>query len=265
MNNNELLKSMYEKLRIETNEILKCKVEESVLTTLLNAKSNSVFNVLVNSSLNANEIAIEDLQWAEQNEYIRLLEEIIDQRKAYVLTIKGLWEYESTNGLINTNKLLEFFQEKHLEFSVSTEPLNDKEKIVLFSLLALRAFSLSCSMNLNEIQKNDNWKKIIVDVTQFCKENKLIKSDMIFATRIGHEHPVSYLMRRQNNLSKKTNKIYKSPGDKVYYLNIDDDGKINEEKLLYLWRKVIPSDKSLEFISKLFDFKIGRASCRERV
>ena len=253
MNNEEILGLIYGKLQNEVVRTLAGNKKETIFQYILHAKSNKVFEVFVKSSVEATNIPKDSLTWLLQRGYITLLLNNELQAKVYVLTSQGIWAYEESIGKINTQKLLEIIQMERFDFSVSTDPLSEKEIVALLSMISLRAFSRKTAMDLTKSQKCDYWLKVFTQVDKLCVELKLSRKSVFENKKFGLENPASYLMRRMNDLSKKTNNIYYSPGEKVYFLNIGQADQLAGDKLVFLWKKIFPKGFSFELKSTLID------------
>lgn len=253
MNNEGFLSLIYERLQNEVIRTLAGSKTETIFQFLLHSKSNKVFEVFVKSSVESTNIPQDTLAWLLQKGYITLLLNNELQSKVYVLTSKGIWYHEESIGKINIAKLLDIIQMESFDFSVSTDPLSDKEIVALLSMISLRAFSRKTAMDLTKPQKCEYWLKVFTEVDNLCKESKLSRKGIFENKNFGLENPASYLMRRMNDLSKKTNNVYFSPGEKVYYLNIGHADQLAGEKLVFLWRKIFPRDFPFERKSSLLD------------
>jgi len=253
MDNNEILKLIYQKLESKIISALNGQKNESLFVSIFRANSNNLFDVLINSAVEERNIPIDCLTWLRNNNYIQPVLEQNQSERKYMLTVRGIWYYETEAGIVNTNELLDIIESKFLNFTISNVPLNDKEKVVLTALLNFRVFAENISMNLNQQNKCDYWFEAIQELERLLIERKIIKKTIFSSTSYGLEHPLSYTMRRLNNLAKKTNNIYCSPGVKVYFLNISSEESNSLDQLAYLWKKSYPTVlhyQKLKYFSK---------------
>lgn len=253
MKHEEILSLIYGKLQNEVVRTLAGNKTETIFKYILHAKSNTVYEIFVKSSVEATNIPQDSLSWLLQKGYLTLLLNNETQSKVYVLSSQGIWAHEASIGKVNIQKLLEIIQEENFDFSVSTDPLSDKEIVALLSLISLRAFSRKTAMDLTKPQKCNYWLKVFNDVDALCKEYKLSRKGIFENKNFGLENPTSYIMRRMNDLSKKTNNIYFSPGEKIYFLNIGHADQSAGEKLVFLWKKIFSKDFPIEWKSSILE------------
>jgi hypothetical protein len=152
---------------------------------------------------------------------------------------------------LSTEKLLIFIQDTKLSDSKSIIPLTDNEKIILLAMLSIRVFSENTTMDLNDTNRSDNWLNIFLEITQMAEEEGLINCEKRKFISQGNEHPISYLMRRANDLPKKTNQLYKLLRKKEYYLDIPSINSKSMKDLISLYKKVYPKEISIEKLSAI--------------
>ena len=239
------LRKFYQKLYDNLIRRKKKIVNDSILITFLKLTSNNRFRLLTESTLPAYKLDKTILKELVTKKLIRGT----DRLSHFVITAKGIWEVESKNGSINNNKLLEFLDNWLFNYYHDSEkPLSEKEKVVLFAMIAARAFSKDSAVNLRKSETiKDKWGELLnksleklraLGIISKLEGNELFKKQ-------GNEHPVSGLFRRTNNLTKKIKGIYKSPGGKIlgsiYYLDISIGGDLSKDKLKYLFKRVLGS------------------------
>lgn len=251
----EYLKLIYEKLESEIIRSLKGKKSDTVFKSLLKAKSNKVFDVLLKSSIEESDIPREDLQSLLNNKWLEMVLDNANLTRRYILTTKGMWAHEDRIGRINLEILLDIIQSTNFDFSKINEPLIEKEIVILIALLIFRVFNKSTAMDLKSPQKCNSWLDAIKEIDQLALQSNLIKNSILKNKKFGLEHPVSYLMRRVNDLTKKTNNIFCSPGNQTYYLSIYENDQTKLEKILFLWGKILPNylniEKRIRFIEEV--------------
>ena len=207
MDSNDIiyLTKFYKELR---NNILKNRKNDlknnSVLLSLLEKKSNQILRLLICSSIPSFKISRNILNNLIAKKYIKVSDQDVDY---YVITVKGIWEIEKTEGIIDEKLLLDFIDNKWFVFEETTKLLSEKEKIILLSMLAARTFSKESPINLklNKLAIN-TWKEILEKSFYFLKENEIIskiKHSELFKEG-GNERIVSHIIRHTDILPKRT-------------------------------------------------------------
>jgi hypothetical protein len=195
-----------------------------------------------------------------------------DHLGEFIISTKGIWEYETKNDIITIDALLKYLNSKLFRFKLANEEFRPREKIVVFSLLAIRAFSEEIAVNLNKGDTTyEAWNQIIISsikklvelgvlpqnytLNTFFIENKTRKK----AKKVNRnfEDPMIYVFRHIYKLPEKTMHILKNPGNRRYYLDLGNNDSINENGFKYLIKKIFEgvslSFQDLENIIKFFD------------
>ena len=137
------------------------------------------------------------------------------------------------------------------KFGISEEiKFSWKEKLATLSLILLASTSPTSAIRLdNRINKealNDVFQRVI----EFMNKFKITKEEIRGFGKIKRgESPASALMSRLNDLPRKTRHYYKyEKNELAYYLDIENNGQIEERKLFFLLRKIF------DLLSPKFDF-----------
>ncbi|BCY17704.1 hypothetical protein hrd7_15530 [Leptolinea sp. HRD-7] len=247
------LTSHYEKL---VSTLLNSRgklIKGSAILTLMKINSNNSLKIFTDSSIKYPNLFNNRLDTLETLGLIRKTDAV---NLEYIITFLGLWQIESSKNIIDINLLLEEIQSEKIRTSLINQPLNEKEKLIIFSLLSLRSFSISSSMDLNVETNPDNWLSILNNVIiPKLKFYKVVAKDFSLLSDSGNEHPIRFIMRRANNLSTKTDGLFSSPGNSQYFLAIDIlDKKNASNQISFLLRKVFAMKKSYELNEELKDF-----------
>lgn len=250
----KVLTKFYDSLR---EELLKNNSLDgnSIFTTLLQFNSNKRKELIFNSSLDPLRFDFEDLNLLKNQDYLQEVKGGFKTDKP-VLTAKGIWKIDKEKFGFTEEDLIDFFQEKDFDFTSEIKPLNSKEKLALFTLISVRCFSSDSLMNLKDETFRDNWVKVLHRVNDYLVENKIIKKNNILKPR-GKSNPARYLMRRVNNLPKKTSQVYKYTGSYKYYLDIFSQNlnSIDEDKLAFLFKLIFEKVKlTIQLVRKTSDF-----------
>jgi hypothetical protein len=229
----------------------------SVLISFLETRGNSRFALLSNSTIHSSIIPQEVLVSLSSKKKIQPLGSISD----YAITAKGVWEYEKELGVLTEESLLSYINSKFFSESLSLagtkSNLDEKENVILFSLIAARAFSdKSCvDTKKNEFIKG-KWQQILEDSFDLLTNLKVIKTlkKEEFLGKKGNEHVVGYVFRHNNDMIQKTNGIYAYSRKQEYYLNLFRDGRISPDELNFLFWKIFKGELSTESIDTVLEF-----------
>ena len=246
-NSMKYLDALYDSLIIAIKEKGKKIINRSALFTLMKMYSNDAYDVMLNSSIEIPDSVESDLAPLKQNNFIRR-SELSSNRDNYIVTAKGIYFVESMRFGFDLSKMLDYIQEENMDFKIAKKPLSDKEKTIVTSLIALRSFDHDVSMDLNDEERSQKWEEIIkTKIIPFIENKANVNSQNIFSQSAGHENPVSYLMRRANDLPKKTGNMFTSMNNNQYYLKIDaTDKNLATKQIAYILGKVFQNIKSIE-------------------
>ena len=170
-------------------------------------------------------------------------------------------EYEKKNGILIEEKIWNFIDKKYFDlFSESKKELNDKEKLIVFVMIATRAFSKKSSIDLKkgDIALN-KWEEIILSSYNLLKDLKIIdklNENNIFGAGKEFHKVYAFFKQAGRGIPKKTKGIYKISGDKMYCLDISNNaGKIEMDALRLLFNKIFGHHKlSTDEIDKLLNY-----------
>jgi len=222
----------------------------SIILSFLKTHKSSIFRLLEKSVISSNLIPSEIL--------ISLLKKGLiqnyDHFNTYIISVKGVWEIEKENDNINLELLISFLNKEYFKYNVD-EDLNDKEKLILFTMISARTFSEVSSIDLKkDVFIRDKWKEVMEKAYEFLFNHSYIniKNEKIFNTT-GNVHIVSSIFRHNNKMVQKTKGIYSFNRKQEYYLNLFNNNRFNEEALVYLFWKLFKSklsNKEVNFITK---------------
>ena len=208
----------------------------SVLISSLEVKNNVRFRSLSEASVSGM-----DVEYSQLSELLDLgLLREADVPSRYTITARGIWEVETRRNTINESKLVDYIDAKSFDVFGGEPSLTDKEKVIVMSLIASRAFWSESSVDLYRDDTLEDWRSIVEDVFEKLADYgviaKLEKSDL-FGSAIS-ERPLSNLLRHTDALPRKTRALFKAPGKQKYYLELYDGKKFSNESLDYLVRLV---------------------------
>lgn len=226
---------------------------KSIFINLLDVKSNDRYRLIRESSIKDPKFSKSILIHLLENNLICESDEI----NTYLITGKGIWEIEKDRNYINERYLLEYLNSKFFEIASTSKPLNDREKVILFAMIAARTFSEKSPVDLKkDVYCMNTWKKILDTSCDLLIRLKIIKkldSTTLYGKE-GNEHPVSNLIRHTDALPKKTRGIYKAIRDQKYFLDIYQNDEISTEKLSYLFNLILGKSLELNQVEDILPF-----------
>jgi hypothetical protein len=182
------------------------------------------------------------------------------------LTLKGLLllDYWILNPTKEVIEMIDGFNSVFFEkiMQLAEKPLTSKEKAIIITVLGLGAISDEYVLKVEE-KNAEYFKKAVNRAAEFIeslgKEYCDGTIEKLWTRNVVGEGPILGEMRRTNQIPQKTEGIY-TPLDKGHYLEILDNGNINETKLEYLIKKVFDKkpllfDEKKAFIEVLNDIQ----------
>lgn len=249
----EVLSHFYNhfKNRIMDSQI---KIEhKSLLLTVIKLPVNQLSRLLTDSTLNNRSFSQAELDRLAHERYVRPLGEL-GKPHDYAITVNGIWYVEFNKNDMDINRLLDYFQETKLSFKVTNKPLKDIEKTILFAMIAIRNFSAALPMDLNTPSFGDYWIEIFDMCTNYLYKIEAVSKEKWNTLRPGNEHPISYVMRRANDLPQKTIHIYQTLGKHQYFLNVDHGDTPPQKQLLFLYKLILGHVETKELIKDIHAF-----------
>ena len=185
--------------------------------------------------------------WIDPEIANRLIEKGLIQKigsetdKKYALTLTGIADnIQNKYGKRLDEQFSDFLALVDQKFNtVEQSDFSWKEKLGTLCLILLVSTSESSSIRLN----NESNKKILAEVFKktldVIKKYGIVETKVKFKTVSRGESIASAHMSRLNKLARKTNHYYKFVGKgSAYYLDIEQSGKIDENKLFFLLGKI---------------------------
>jgi hypothetical protein len=186
----------------------------------------------------------------------------IDQKANITLTSKGIWELESKLNIINNNALITFIEDKLFDcFKNIRQSLTDKEKVIVFTALAIRAYSKESAIDLTTTNERiiEAWRSIVEAVAEFLYENRIVTTGDIRKELFKDKrhktalNPVIHFFRYSEFIAKKSNGLFYAKGRK-YYLDLYKNNTLNIDDLTFLLGTVLGDKVDSEIIDKVNSF-----------
>lgn len=165
----------------------------------------------------------------------------------YQLTYKGLivTEYGIYSLKPDINKFLDDLNEMYFEKNLKTQnkPFNPRERIILFTILGLKAFSMNHSIEFNDKNRIDFKEASNYSVkflTNLFPEEEDEYNNTWNLNSKGLDPIVATLTKRLDELPLKTEGIFIRHSHFNIYLNLlDPNGNISASSCLYLLKKLL--------------------------
>lgn len=245
----KVILSMYDNL---VENIRKERKKMSVWEYIFNVKNNTRYDKLYSSAIGylANSVVAE----LKSEQLIRDSKDV----NMYILTARGVLFAETIQGIETSEILMKIIDERF--FKIEYGKVSDRHKIILFSMLMIRCFSIECCIDAKKDSfVKDKWFDIFLKAEGKLKEFNVIdrsKSIADLGKKSGIEHPMSNLIRHTDDLSKKVKMLYdNSSGDNRYFLNIlYPDGEVNPDNLEYMLEVIFEDKIDYSMIDDLSNF-----------
>lgn len=231
--------------------------DKSILISFIETRSATRYRLLSNSTISSslipNDILIELLSKKD----IQVQGEI----GSYAITAKGVWDHETSLGLMNEENLLSYINEKFFTGESSSPSakgnLDDREAVILFAMIAAKAFSEKSTVDL---KKNDlvkgKWQEVLERSFDLLHRLEIVKkvNKEDFLGKTGNEHIVSSIFRHNNYSVQKTHGIYSYKGNCEYFLDIYKNSEFSQENLSYLFWKIFRGTISSNSVDAIIEF-----------
>lgn len=213
--------------------------DNSVLLSLKKISSNSVLDYLSNSSVPSQEIDPLVLKSLLMKKYVRCGAKF----SHYVITAKAIYDIENNIGYLDLDKLIDDIDKEYFNIENIGGQLKDPDKVVILSIISLRAFYEKAPINRNNGEDTLNKVgEILIKSRDFLVKMKRI--EYFDFTNPSQEHIVEAIFRRSNDLKKRTRNIYCFTRNKTCWLDVYDELKeyIYTDRLGYLFWKIFGND-----------------------
>jgi hypothetical protein len=248
-----MLATMYDKTKAECIRQKKKIINGSVFFTLIKPSSNIRYRILNNSSTQATIIPIDILNNFLEKGFVQYT----DKGTHITLTGAGFWYVEKTMQNKNPEQLICFLDNELFKLFSETKSLDTKEKTILLTLVAARAFSPESAVDMTKSDRiNNEWGKIIDSSYAFLESHNSVEKwprEKLYG-KAGNEHPVSSCIRHTDSLPKKTRGIFIAPRDRTYFLNIYRDGKTHTLDISFLFEIIFENKLDMAIMDHIYNF-----------
>jgi hypothetical protein len=234
---------------IERNKKLDHK---SVLISLLKIKTLTPRQkILRESSKSSSDIPTDVLK-------ILLSEKLVqsgDEIDKYTITSKGIFTVEKEKEILNEDSLMSFIDSEYFIIGEKIKPITDREKVILFGMIAARTLSKDSLIDLRQDNSQDTWMQIFDMSYEKLKSLNIIKEakDELLGNS-KTEHNVVNLIRHNIYLTRKIKGYYHTTNKMQYYLDISDGDQISRQKLSYLFWQIFQGNLAKDSIDDIMTF-----------
>lgn len=184
-----------------------------------------------------------------------------DEKGKYSFTGRGL-EYTEVEILCRKD----YFDALDSEYFDVFEniSINDRERIILLTMFALRTFSSKATIDMSESTGvRDAWWKIMLEINKLLLENDVIDASNSlesYGDKELYEHKASHMIRHSDILPRATKGIFSKTGKSEYYLSIFENDIPKMDKLVNIL-ELIFEKKHDDLTLSAFSSKM-RSFCR---
>ena len=249
-----VLRTCYDRLkdnlRLEKNNL----AEDSVILTILKTQSTTRDRLMRKSKINSIEVSSDGLSTLLERGAVQSTGSF----DTYIITAKGVWLFEQETGILDDEKFFAFLTDNYFategSLPKSKVELDDKERVILLTMVAARSFSIDSAVDLKKGDTaRDKWKEILCSSYDLLKEMQFIKKEKrsTFSDNTGNEHVVVYRFRHNNKMPQKTQSVYRYTHDCEYYLDLYSGGTFSQDKLSYIFWKIFGGNLANPWIEKV--------------
>jgi hypothetical protein len=239
LNKDDFVSQIYEKLKKVYLDDENKLIDGSLFLSLLKSTTNKNSELLNSASVSSLSITKNNFDDLKSQGIIRN-SDLAEKYNEVILTAHGIWIIETQKQIITFNKLLDYIQESKFEFQESQKNLSPDDKVILVSLIGIRAFSEEKSMNLQLISSLSYWVDIFCDSIGFLRKNHILSNSLRQIETSRNVHEVAYIMAHANSLPKIVQHIYKYTDHQRYYLDIPIELEMGRNRLEYILNRIFP-------------------------
>lgn len=231
-----ILRKFYLKLK---DTLLRNKVlyGSSCFISLIKVSSNKRDQYLRDSSINMIRLDFTEAKLLLKNKSLMKLEGGYEG-DSLIMTGRTIWEFDKIENNLSENDLIYYFEQKDFQVSNVSVKLSSKEKRVLMTLIAMRCFNESSSLDLNKKTKNKYWDEVYNHVNKLLIDYKINRKSEDLET-YKRSTTIEYEIIRVNDLTKKTFQLFKLIGNKEYILDVVASDEISQKKIQYLFKLLL--------------------------
>lgn len=212
---------------------------KSIIFSLLKIKNNRRFTILTKAAIDKNRFTPIEIETLKSLKYIREIE----GTSKISLSAKGIYYIEEKRSIYANYSIIDFIDEEFfLVVNESIKELKEREKVILLAMILGRSFSKNSVVDFRRSEKTkDEWTEITNISMELLKKFGVIdfESPIDIYGESKSDEAIINLYRHSEELPRKTNNIFQSNLNKLqYYLDLDNQGEFDSERLHKLFKKL---------------------------
>jgi len=228
--------------------------ENSIFVTLIGASQNKVLKLLSDSALSSDFIGQEKINQLMDLNLIKK----DDFSENFTITAQGIWQVEKNKNIVSEPQIIDYFQKNQFQRKKGSRiDLKYREKVLLLSMIAARAFSIESAVNLApRYRLHDDWQEIFESANQFLFDLNVINEEEknSLYLRCANDQPITTIFRRLTDFPKKTNFVYKFDKGLKYWLEMPESEKEFKDIMALLFTLVFTGKLSYENLDVILQF-----------
>jgi len=178
----------------------------------------------------------------------------LKEPNVYILTAKGAWTVETEFLDYSIDDLLEKIDEKKFGTYNKSKKISDKNRVILLSLIALRAFSKETVASYRDDTASDAFWSALSESATFLLNGKIISTKFIeMYNEYGSKGKFGTLFGEIDKLASPTHGIF-VPSLSKYYLDFANENRdLNKDKICRIL-EVIFEEIPISLTKPLIDF-----------
>lgn len=197
-----------------------------------------------------------------------LIRSIDNKPGSFVITAKGAWLVENLFYGVSEDDLISSIDDRF--FHIELGKLNDKNKIILFALVAVHAYSEKCGINYVEVGAERVFLDLMQDSFTLLKNTgriELSSFDSIFTGTSNQKKRQAQLTNNIDVMPQCTYSLFVAKKN-CYYLDLFHDGSIDKSGLRTIFQIIFNKVKLSEIDTiihscKEISLKYGSVFCND--
>lgn len=208
--------------------------------------TDMLFKILSKKEMNRSKLFANSALYVDKTIANSLVEEGLIQLSAsdgqdkFCLTFKGIAEVlRSKYNVPYEKQFHDYLNDLDKTYSaIDKSDFTWKEQLASMSLLLVGSTSANSAVILDSKGNVDLMTEVFEKVLFSFQKYGLINDEAMLTTGVRGEPPVLFLINRLQDLPKKTNHYYRNPGKSVHYFELEDGERVNEQRVLFLLKKI---------------------------
>lgn len=209
----------------------------SCFISLLKLSSNKRHHYIRISSVPQNKLDINVTTLLLRDNYLEKIESGYSD-DLLVLTAKAIWDIDKYENDLNESDLIAYFEKKDFKVINFSAKLSSKERRVLLLLIVMRCFDNETCLDLNDYSKLTVWDDLFEKVNSLLVKYRINKANDKIKKYTRHSSLDEEIIR-VNDLTKKTDHLFKFVGSKKYIIDVKEKEEISIKRLNFLFKLLL--------------------------